>query len=230
LASVSRAAGVQGAAPDAEVQALALHGAETLPVQLRGIDPALGARVSNAAAAMIDGRLDALTPGSDRHRARYAESRDRLGVGTGDQVELARADRLEQRHTDAALRASSPWSVFSKRARPITMVCSRSPRLEDVFALAGSDPRAFGLQLRFDEALERRQRAAVEIAKSLPKGLAHSRLDAGSRQLSPRDPHRENHDDFDPVVGGRGGRFQHRRDAGDGRERRTGPTSRFCAR
>ena len=48
---------------------------------------------------------------------------------------------------------------------------------------------------------------------------ARPRLDAGSRELLPRHPHREDHDGADPAAG-RGRRcIQHRGDAGDGGDR-----------
>jgi lipoprotein-releasing system permease protein len=168
LASVSRAAGVQGAAPYSEVQALALHGAETLPVQLRGIDPALEARVSNAALSMVDGHLDALTPGSDHIVLGTLVARQ-LGVGTGDRLSLLVPTVSSSGTPTPRLREFTVVGLFEAGTPDHDGVLALAA-LEDVFALAGSDSRAFGLQLRFDAALEAPQRAAV-LAKSLSKGL-----------------------------------------------------------
>src|SRR5205823_2899972 len=59
-------------------------------------------------------------------------------------------------------------------------------------------------------------RAAAGAAARRARG---QRLDAGQRQLLPRDPHREDHDVAHPAADRRGGRLQHRRHAGDGGHR-----------
>ncbi|MFM7625355.1 MAG: ABC transporter permease, partial [Gammaproteobacteria bacterium] len=63
LATLARQPGVVGVAPYAELQVLALRGPETRPLQLRGIDPDLEPRVSEAARALRAGRLADLQPG-----------------------------------------------------------------------------------------------------------------------------------------------------------------------
>src|SRR5262252_4326829 len=65
LAQLARGmAGVTDAAPYAEVQALAVHGPEMLPVLLRGIDPAAPAAAGELAHSIAQGRLADLTAGS----------------------------------------------------------------------------------------------------------------------------------------------------------------------
>src|SRR5688572_13924488 len=55
--------GVKGVAPYAEIQALAVHAPDMLPVQLRGIDPAHEVRVTDLARSVYQGTLTSLVPG-----------------------------------------------------------------------------------------------------------------------------------------------------------------------
>ncbi len=58
--------GVKGVAPYAEVQALAVHTPEMLPIMLRGIDPAQEGQVTEIAKSVTHGRLADLVPRTDR--------------------------------------------------------------------------------------------------------------------------------------------------------------------
>jgi len=58
--------GVKTAAPYAEIQALAVHTPDMLPVVLRGIDPSEESADQDIARAMSQGRLADLLPGTDR--------------------------------------------------------------------------------------------------------------------------------------------------------------------
>src|SRR5207237_8542728 len=64
--TVQDAAGVEGVAPYAELQALAVRRPEMLPVLLRGIDPRAAAGVNELAQAITQGHPADLTPGSGR--------------------------------------------------------------------------------------------------------------------------------------------------------------------
>src|ERR1700733_7561301 len=57
--------GVTGVSPYMELTALAVHWPEMLPVQLRGIDPALEQRVADVRSLLIEGDLASLKPGSN---------------------------------------------------------------------------------------------------------------------------------------------------------------------
>jgi lipoprotein-releasing system permease protein len=57
LAAMETLPGVTGVAPYAELQVLALRGAESRPLQLRGVDPALESKVSEIARALREGAL-----------------------------------------------------------------------------------------------------------------------------------------------------------------------------
>ncbi len=77
--------GVTRAAPYAEVQALAVHAPEMLPVLLRGIDPGNPAASGELARSIAQGRLEDLTPGSARVIVGEVIA-ERLGVSPGDAV------------------------------------------------------------------------------------------------------------------------------------------------
>src|SRR5687768_7655962 len=62
--AVRKVPGVKGVAPYAEIQALAVHTPDMLPVLLRGIDPASEVHVTNLARAVYQGTLTDLVPGT----------------------------------------------------------------------------------------------------------------------------------------------------------------------
>jgi len=76
-------AGVKDAAHYAEVQALAVHQPEMLPVLLRGIDPKSPADASELAHAIAQGRLEDLTAGSGNVIVGEVIA-ERLGLSPGD--------------------------------------------------------------------------------------------------------------------------------------------------
>jgi lipoprotein-releasing system permease protein len=80
---VDGTAGVWDAAHYAEVQALAVHQPEMLPVVLRGIDPKSAAAAGELAHAIAQGRLEDLTPGSGRVIVGEVIA-ERLGLSPGD--------------------------------------------------------------------------------------------------------------------------------------------------
>src|SRR5207237_3486094 len=63
---VRGAVGVDGVAPYAEIQSLAVRTPEMLPVLLRGIEPQAEASVTEVARSITQGRLSDLRPGADR--------------------------------------------------------------------------------------------------------------------------------------------------------------------
>jgi lipoprotein-releasing system permease protein len=79
--------GVAGVAPYVEVQALAVHQPDMLPVVLRGIDPVSEGSISDITKVLREGSLRDLTVGSDRVLAGEVISRQ-LGIGTGDALTL----------------------------------------------------------------------------------------------------------------------------------------------
>ncbi|MBV9317290.1 MAG: lipoprotein-releasing ABC transporter permease subunit [Gammaproteobacteria bacterium] len=88
IAQLARATpGVSDAAAYAEVQALAVHGAEMVPVLLRGIDPADPATVAELGTAIVQGRLADLTAGSADAIVGEVIA-ERLGLSPGDGLTL----------------------------------------------------------------------------------------------------------------------------------------------
>jgi lipoprotein-releasing system permease protein len=168
LARVERVAAVRGAAPYVELEALAVRSPEMIPVQLRGIDPSREARVADAAGALVAGRLDALVPGADRIILGSVVAR-LLGVQPGDAVTLLVPGVGADGAPQPRLREFTVEGLFEVGLQEHDGVLALA-HLDDVRGLAGGDPRAEGLRLRFDDAL-----AAPELARRavgvLPPGL-----------------------------------------------------------
>src|ERR1700761_1003703 len=79
--------GVTGVAPYLEVQALAVHQPDMLPVILRGIDPVSESSVSDIGKVLRAGSLRDLTVGADHVLAGEAIARQ-LGIAAGDSLTL----------------------------------------------------------------------------------------------------------------------------------------------
>src|SRR5580658_9405622 len=79
--------GVVGVAPYIEVQSLAVHQPDMLPVVLRGIDPASEASVSDIRKVLQAGTLNDLTAGEDRVLVGDTIARQ-LGIAAGDALTL----------------------------------------------------------------------------------------------------------------------------------------------
>ncbi|HEV2702560.1 MAG TPA: lipoprotein-releasing ABC transporter permease subunit [Steroidobacteraceae bacterium] len=79
--------GVTGVAPYLEVQALAVHQPDMLPVVLRGVDPLNEGSVSDIARVLRQGSLKELAAGSDRVLA-GAVITGQMGISAGDTLTL----------------------------------------------------------------------------------------------------------------------------------------------
>src|ERR1700722_13057586 len=86
-ASLRAQRGVTGVAPYVEIVALAVHQADMLPVQLRGIDPARESSVSDIRKVLRDGGLADLAGGDERVLMGATTPR-RLGTARGDPLTL----------------------------------------------------------------------------------------------------------------------------------------------
>ena len=160
--------GVIGVAPYAELEVLALRGAESRPVQLRGVDPALEPRVSEAARALRSGRLEDLQPGAARLLLGRGVA-NWLGAGVGDTVTVL-VPGIDAGGTPVPrLREFRVAGIF-EAGHPATDGLLALGHIEEVFALAGAEPRAFGLSLRYADALTA-PRGARAAAAVLPPGL-----------------------------------------------------------
>jgi lipoprotein-releasing system permease protein len=79
--------GVKGVAAFAEIQALAVHTPDMLPILLRGIDPAREVHVTDLARAVYQGRLTDLVPGTDRVIVGEWVAQD-LALTIGDSISI----------------------------------------------------------------------------------------------------------------------------------------------
>src|SRR6187549_1379313 len=85
--TVRHAPNVTGAAPSLEIEALAVRKPEMLPVRLRGIDPGHEGEVERVTKTIVQGKLEDLTPGSDRVIVGSAIAQT-LALGPGDPITL----------------------------------------------------------------------------------------------------------------------------------------------
>src|SRR5579872_5757053 len=108
-------AGVRDVAPYAELQALAVHQPEMMPVVLRGIEPTAAATVADIGAAITQGHLADLAAGSARVIV-GAVIAERLGLSPGEALTLlvpsVSADARRSRSC-----GSSRWPECSRWAR-----------------------------------------------------------------------------------------------------------------
>lgn len=142
---------VAAAAPYAELQALAVHSPDMLPVTLRGIDPASERTVSEAAGALIEGRLDELIPGSGRVVVGSVIAQQ-LSLVVGDRITLLVPGVSVEGAPNPRLREFTVGGVFEIGLQDHDAVLVMAP-LEDVLAIAGTDASARGVRLRFDDPL-----------------------------------------------------------------------------
>ena len=168
LARMAAQPGVTGVAPYAELQVLALRGAESRPVQLRGIDPAAEPQVSEAVRALREGRLEDLQPGAARLLLGRGVAMW-LGASTGDAVTLLVPGVDADGTPVPRLREFRVTGIFDS-GHPETDMLLALGHIEEVFALAGSEPRAFGLNVRYADALAA-PAGARAAAAALPEGL-----------------------------------------------------------
>ncbi len=87
-------------APYLELQALAVHDPEMLPVVLRGIDPSAAATVTEIGQAITQGHLADLTSGSGRVIV-GAVIAERLGLSAGRCADAAGAHHEHRRYAGA---------------------------------------------------------------------------------------------------------------------------------
>ncbi len=155
-------------APYAEIQALALHSPEMLPVQLRGIDPQREAYVSQASEVMAEGELTDLKPGAEQLILGALVARQ-LGVGVGDRLTLL-VPGVDAAGTPVPrLREFSVIGIFEAGLQDHDAVLAFT-HIETVQALSAGDPRAFGYRLKFTDPLQAPELSS-RIAQALPAGL-----------------------------------------------------------
>ena len=158
---------IDGLAPYVELQALGLRQPEMLPLRLRGIDPRFEPDVSDAAAAVIEGKLLDLEAGSDRVILGSVLAR-LLGVTVDESVTLLVPGVDEAGTPTPRLREFRVAGLFEAGLHDHDGSLAFA-HIDDVAALAAGDPRARGLQLHFVDPM---------VAPSVSRELA-TRLSAG---------------------------------------------------
>jgi lipoprotein-releasing system permease protein len=169
LAARARAVpGVTGVAPYAELQALAVRAPEMLPIQLRGIDPRAEGAVSDAARAVVEGRLQDLVPGSARLIVGSIVAQQ-LGLITGDTLSVLVPTVTADGTPAPKLREFVIAGIFEARIQDHDAVLALGA-FDDVRALAASTRGAEGLQIRTSDVLAAPEIAA-RVRAALPPGV-----------------------------------------------------------
>jgi len=159
---------VLAVAPYVELQALAIRTPEMLPLRLRGIDPELEPGVSEAARAITEGRLETLAPGSDGLIMGAVLAR-LLGVQVGDTVTVLVPGVDANGTPQPRLREFFVRGLFEAGLHDHDGSLAFG-HIADIGALAADDTRAFGLHLKFTDAMQAASIAAT-LARDMPAGL-----------------------------------------------------------
>ncbi|HEV2229850.1 MAG TPA: lipoprotein-releasing ABC transporter permease subunit [Steroidobacteraceae bacterium] len=159
-------AGVAAVAPYAELTALAVREPETLPVVLRGIDPQESATASELGAAVTQGHLKDLVPGSGRVIVGELIA-ERLGIALGDQLTLLVPTMSADGTPEAKLRGFTVAGIFEVGLQEHDGTLVFAP-LDDVRALAPASASAQGLRIRVTDVLAA-PAVAARLRAVLPK-------------------------------------------------------------
>jgi lipoprotein-releasing system permease protein len=157
--------GVKGVAPYAEIQALAVHTPDMLPVQLRGIDPALEVQVTDLARAVYQGRLSDLVPGTDRVIVGEWVSQS-LGLGVGDSLSILVPTVAEDGTPTPQLREFQVAGIFAAGLADHDAMLVLSD-LASVRPIAAGNE---GLRILFNDTLQTPV-IAEELRKALPSSF-----------------------------------------------------------
>jgi lipoprotein-releasing system permease protein len=161
-------AGVTDAAPYAEVQALAVHGPEMLPVLLRGIDPAAPAAAGELAHSIAQGRLEELAAGSGNVVVGEVIA-ERLGLSLGDRLTVLVPTVAADGVPTPKLRELRVAGVFEVglQDHDATLIFAN---LADVRTLGPAGTASAGLQVRLADVLAAPQ-VAAQLRARLPPAL-----------------------------------------------------------
>ncbi len=148
---LQRLPGVIGVAPYMELTALVVRLPEMLPVVLRGIAPGLEAAVADVRPLLVEGSIDALTPGSNAVIL-GRDIADQLGARLGDRVTLLVPTAAANGTPEPRLREFTVGGVFQAglEDHDNTLVLAH---IDDVRAFAPLALGASGLRLRFTDPL-----------------------------------------------------------------------------
>lgn len=143
--------GVRDVAPYAELQALAVHEPEMMPVVLRGIDPAVHATLADIGPAVTQGRLADLGAGSGRVIV-GAIIAERLGLAPGEGLTLLVPSMTADGTPVPKLRQFTVAGVFEvgEPDQDSTLIFAN---LAEVRALAPAGTPDQGLRIRVKDVL-----------------------------------------------------------------------------
>ncbi len=159
--------GVTGAAPYVEVQALAVHQPDMLPVVLRGIDPARESTVSDIAKVLRDGSLKDLG-GGDAHVLVGDGITRQLGSARGDALTLLIPTVAADGTPTPKLREVTVAGVFDAGVEEQDGALLLA-NIADVRAM-GAAASDMGLRLRYANALNA-PAMSVALRRLLPANL-----------------------------------------------------------
>jgi len=151
LARLRKLPGVAGAAPYLEVEALAVHVPEMLPMTLRGIDPATESQVTDMAPLLRGGSLADLRPGSNALIMGVSLA-EQLGIGVGDRVTVMVPVAAAGEAPAARLREFVIRGLFEAGLQDHDSTLALA-ELSDVAGLLPPAAATPALRLRFDDAL-----------------------------------------------------------------------------
>jgi lipoprotein-releasing system permease protein len=151
LQRLARLPGVAGAAPCIDLQALAVHGTEMVPVTLRGIDPGREDQVTSTSALLVSGHLADLAPGSGRLIIGAALAAQ-LGAGPGTSLTLLVPVTGAGGIPEPRMRVYTVSGEFEAGVQDHDGALVLAA-LEDVRALAPAAEAVASVRLRFRDAL-----------------------------------------------------------------------------
>ena len=157
-----------GVAPYLEIQALAVRASEMVPIVLRGIDPQAERTVTDVAESIAQGKLTALTPGSDAVIVGQGVAAH-LGLLVGDQLTLLIPTTDANGTPTPRLQEFTVAGVFEVGLQDHDGTLVFADRA-DVAAALGRTSAAGGLRIRFDDPLAAPERSAA-IRSVLPSQL-----------------------------------------------------------
>jgi lipoprotein-releasing system permease protein len=159
--------GVLGVAPYVEIQALAVHQPDMLPVVLRGIDPASEGSVSDIAKVLREGSLKDLVGGEDRVLVGDVIARQ-LGIATTDALTLLIPTVAPDGTPTPKLREVHSVGDFDAGVQEQDSALLLA-NIADVRAM-GAAASDMGLRLRYANALQA-PAMSVRLRRLLPPNL-----------------------------------------------------------
>jgi len=166
-ARVRAAPNVTGASPFIEIEALAMRKPEMLPVRLRGIDPTHEGEVEKLSAAVLEGTLRDIEPGSDRVMVGRSFAQ-MMGLGIGDSIMVLIPTTDANGVPQPKLREFQVVGVLAAELQDTEALLIAS--LDDVRALLPQPDARMSLHVNFREPLGAPEYAA-QLAKLLPAGV-----------------------------------------------------------